>query len=206
MTLLEIFEQVLKAEYRHTNEGISYCVDVYNGESLVILFEKSNGHRDWSTNFNFWPKNVKDIFKCHRGFLRGFNNVKPYLTQHIQDPRIKRILIAGYSHGAALALLTYAYAVTKRPDIRHHIEGYGYGCPRVIYGNPSAEFYNIFANFTVIRNCKDIVTHVPPMIFGYRHVGNLRHIGKHGWYGLVDSHRPEAYRIELMKLQDEFGI
>lgn len=206
MTLYEIFESVLNAYYLHTNEGISYSMKIYNEDTLVILFEKSNGRRDWSTNFNFLSKNVKGIFYAHRGFLRGFNNVKPYISPCICDKTVKRIMIAGYSHGAALALLTYAYAVTKRPDIKPYITGYGFGCPRVIYGNPRKEFYNLFANFTVIRNCRDIVTHLPPMLLGYRHVGQLRHIGRHGWYGFIASHRAESYEIELKRLQDDFGL
>ena len=52
-------------------------------------------------------------------------------------------------------------------------------------------------NFTVIRNIDDIVTHVPPLLFGYYHVGNLLKIGESGKYTSIDAHRPDSYLNEL---------
>ena len=51
--------------------------------------------------------------------------------------------------------------------------------------------------FTVIRNVDDIVTHVPPAIWGYSHVGSMIKIGEKGKYSPVDAHRPENIMAEL---------
>jgi hypothetical protein len=54
-----------------------------------------------------------------------------------------------------------------------------------------------FEGFTVIRNGKDIVTHVPPALFGYRHAGNVLKIGRNKGYKLIESHYPNNYLKEL---------
>ena len=46
-------------------------------------------------------------------------------------------------------------------------------------------------NFTVIRNLNDIVTHVPPAILGYSHVGTVLEIGIKGRYTPIEAHYEE---------------
>jgi len=51
--------------------------------------------------------------------------------------------------------------------------------------------------FTVIRNLDDLVTHMPPAVLGFSHVGELLEIGEKGRYSRVDAHRPENILAEL---------
>ncbi len=51
--------------------------------------------------------------------------------------------------------------------------------------------------FTVVRNLDDLVTHLPPGLLGYRHVGRLLEIGKRGQYSPVEAHLSENYLREL---------
>mgnify|MGYP003301957927 CR=1 FL=1 len=80
---------------------------------------------------------------------------------------------------------------------RENIFGYGFGCPRVIFGRKSEEHKRIWKNFTVIRNIDDIVTHLPPSLLGFFHVGQMIEIGRHGKYTRIDAHRPENMLREL---------
>ena len=102
-----------------------------------------------------------------------------------------------YSHGAALAVLCHEYVWYNRPDLRDLICGYGFGCPRVFWGFRTKKRMQRWERFTVIRNVDDIVTHVPPAIWGYSHVGSMIKIGEKGKYSPVDAHRPENIMAEL---------
>lgn len=199
--LLQKFQEILKTKYTHLErETASFAYEVV-GDALKIYFEWSNGATDWKNNFDFPAKpyrDMKDRWYCHRGFLNVWKVIEPYLKEQIMNPKNTRISIAGYSHGAAIALLCYEYCRFHRPDCL--IEGYGYGSPRVIWGFLKPDVKDRFAGFTTIRNKGDIVTHVPPAILGYRHPPkSLYTIGKKSKYGCVDAHKPENYIAELEK-------
>ena len=121
----------------------------------------------------------------------------PHLEPLINDLNVKEITVVGYSHGAALAVFCHEYVWYHRPDLRKTLVGYGFGCPRVVWGDLSSEVSDRWAGFTVIRNQEDLVTHLPPVAFGYRHVGNLLEIGEKRKYSAIDAHRPENIRREL---------
>ena len=200
--LLILFMQVLNAKYTTIPESkASFCYEK-KGDILYVYFEHSNGITDWKNNFDFPAKPYREMenkWYVHRGFLRVWKSAKKYLEAQILNRSVKGIVIVGYSHGAALALLCHEFCVFNRPDIADNIYGYGFGCPRVVYGCLRRRICERFKHFYIIRNCRDIVTHLPPALFGFRHVGNIIHIGKTADYGLIDSHRQENYIKELEK-------
>ncbi|MBQ8658695.1 MAG: hypothetical protein IJ506_06125, partial [Clostridia bacterium] len=49
----------------------------------------------------------------------------------------------------------------------------------------------------LVRNIDDIVTHLPPAVLGYSHVGKLLEIGKKGKYTAVEAHLSENILAEL---------
>ena len=199
--LTEYFKSVLSAEYTHLEEETASFAYRYK-EGLVkglhIYFEWSNGATDWKNNFDFPAKPYRDMedkWYAHRGFLRVWKVIEPHLKEAIMNPDIRYIHIYGYSHGAAIALLCHEYCKYHRPDI--NVYGYGFGAPRVIWGIPNKRVRERFKGFTVIRNKKDIVTHLPPAIFGFRHY-RVKTIGD-GHYNSIIAHHPEAYLAELEK-------
>ena len=185
--------------------GASFCYEKRDG-ILYIFFEHSNGIIDWRNNFDFPSKAYREMenkWSVHRGFMRVWKSARDCLKEQIFDLNFKGIVIVGYSHGAALALLCHEYCVYNRPDIAENIYGYGFGCPRVVHGYLNRKICDRFKKFFVIRNCRDIVTHLPPILFGFRHVGNMISIGKKAKYGPINSHRPENYLYQLEKLEKE---
>ena len=92
----------------------------------------------------------------------------------------------------------HEYVWYKRPEIRDGSFGVGFGCPRVVWGSVPRENERR-KNFFVIRNLDDLVTHLPPTLFGYRHVGNIVEIGNASNYSMIDAHRSENYITELEK-------
>ena len=196
--ITKTFKEILNAKYTHLEEETAsfYYRTVRN--SLTIYFEWSNGKTDWKNNFDFPAKPYRDMHNkwyCHRGFLKVWKAIEPHLKDHIMNPKIKWINIAGYSHGGALAQLCYEYCKFNRPDCS--IKGHGYGAPRVVWGFLNRHVKKRFEGFVLVRNKGDIVTHLPPVVFGYRNIGTLLTIGESFRYSPIDAHRPENYIKEL---------
>lgn len=191
--MTELFKRCLRAKYITVGEGGDYAVEL-NGDTLSLLFEKSDGREDWKNNFDFPVKPYKHMeqsWHCHRGFLKVWKAIEPHVAEYIMDPRAQKIEIIGYSHGAAIALLCYEYCIFHRPDAEVH--GVGFGCPRVFWGKVPKEVKARFDNFEVVRNGNDIVTHVPPALFGFRHISKVVRIGKGDSRGLIRDHTPREY-------------
>lgn len=187
-------------DYIHVENDGDYFIK-RDGDVLRLFFEWSDGKEDWINNFRFlaipW-KPYKDMFAtwfCHMGFLKVWKSIKPHIEADILNPEIKKIEIVGYSHGAAIALLCYEYAKFNRPLI--DVEGVGFGCPRVFWGSVPKSVKERFKNFKVIRNGNDIVTHVPPVLFGFRHVSEVVKIGQ---TNPVKDHSDSEYLLHLNEL------
>lgn len=205
--LLEYGNRCYNAKYTTVENNGDYAIE-RDGNTLYLMFEWSDGAEDWLSNFNFPSTPYKDMeveWKCHRGFLKVWKSIKPYIEESIMDMSVEKIIIIGYSHGAAIAALAHEYVWFNRPDLRDdNLEGYGFGAPRCYCGfKIRDELKERWKNFYVIRNCHDIVTHVPPVIFGFRHVGNMVAIGN-GTYEVrkrklkcIDAHRFENYQFSL---------
>ena len=183
MTILEFYKEILAVRYTHLpQEDASYAF-FRRGRTLFLYFEWSNGRTDWCNNLDFPAAEYGGDGQrhyAHRGFLRVFRAVEPILRPLICAKMTDRIRIGGYSHGAALALLCYEACLLLRPDIRTEIYGYG-------------AVQETFLQFAVIRNGRDLVTHIPPALLGYRHAGRMIEVGKKTSLSPVEDHRPENY-------------
>ena len=203
MNLTNLFTKILQVEYTHLEEAASFAYERTRG-TLYIYFEESNGATDWKNNFDFPAKPYRRMehkWYAHRGFLKVWKVIEPHLQAEICDPSVKHIIIGGYSHGAAIALLCHEYCKYNRPDVK--VEGYGFGAPRVLWGFMRKAVKKRFDGFAVIRNGTDIVTHAPPALFGYRHVGALIKIGRGKGYNPVGAHYAHNYKTELRNLYEQ---
>lgn len=199
MNLYDSFSECLEIgdNYIHVENDGDFFVK-RNGDTLRLFFEWSEDKADWLNNFKFlavpWKpyKGMRRTWFCHRGFLKVWKSIKPYIEAEILNLEVRRIEIVGYSHGAAIALLCYEYCIFHRHDCEVH--GVGFGCPRVFWGIVPKSVKKRFENFIVVRNGRDIVTHVPPALFGFRHVSQVLKIGQ---TNRVADHRPEKYLLNL---------
>ncbi len=200
MNLQKAFEECLVTKYIPVKSGGDYAVK-REGDTVKIFFEWSNGREDWINNFKFFAipwkpyKDMAHTWLCHRGFLKVWKGIEPYLLEYIEDPDVKRIEIVGYSHGAAVALLCYEYCRFNRPYIE--VEGVGFGCPRVFWGYIPKSVKERFKDFKVVWNGNDIVCHVPPALFGFRHISEVVKIGQ---TNPVKDHFDTAYLSHLKEL------
>jgi len=183
--------------------GVEYAIHRDGTDTLTIVFRGTDSARDWRSNFMFAKKvipygNAASPVRVHEGFLKAYKSpqvrdrILPLIGGHT-----KKVRITGHSRGAALAALCAL-------DVHYHypqccLQVLLFGCPRV--GNRAfADSYNrrIFQTFNV-RNGGDLVTHLPPALLGYRHVGVRLRVGKHSWLLSARDHTPRRYYASLME-------
>ena len=199
-SLAWLFEHCLTADYIQVGRAANYAA-VRQGDALYLYFQDSDGAQDWKSNLDFPARPYREMdgirWYAHRGFVRVWQEIEPYVAPMITDPTLHHVVTVGYSHGGALAVLCHEYLWFHRPDLRRSIEGYGFGCPRVLWGVRSGELLTRWERFFVVRNIDDVVTHLPPRVLGYFHVGHLFEIGEAGKYSRIDAHRAENILAEL---------
>ena len=201
-TLSELFSKCLTANYIHTPNGGDYALqDDPHGQCLYVLFEWSDGREDWKNNLSFSVKPANpnaprtEKWYAHRGFLKVWRSMETEVVSRvkylIRATSYRTVICVGYSHGAALALLA-TEALSRYLDGITQVDGYGFGSPRVIWGRLPEKVYHRLEDFHTIRNIPDLVTHLPPAVWGYRHV-NLSTVGEKGKYGPIKAHTSQAY-------------
>ena len=212
MDLLNLYQKCLNANYTTVENQGDYAIK-QAGSKLYLFFEWSDGATDWKNNFNFPAKPYKDMgttWYCHRGFLKVWKSIEPYVKGAIMRPTVKSVTIVGYSHGAAIAALCHEYVWFNRPDLRDKMEGYGFGAPRVFWGfKMREELKERWKNFHPVRNLNDIVTYMPPALFGFRHVNDVIEIGEDLQFAkkdykldCVNAHMPQNYIYSLQEKEN----
>lgn len=215
MDLLNLFKRCLNASYTTVDNQGDYSVKQI-GTRLYIFFEWSDGATDWKNNFNFPAKPYKDMgttWLCHRGFLKVWKSIEPHIKDAIMRRTVKSVTIVGYSHGAAIAALCHEYVWFHRPDLRNKLEGYGFGAPRIFWGRMKDELKERWKSFRPIRNLNDIVTYMPPKLFGFRHVNAVIEIGEKGNFeqknyklDCVNAHMASNYLYSLGRIGNERNV
>lgn len=209
--------------YEQVGDSVNYAFKE-EAETLYIFFQGSNSISDWVRNFMFGKRPYKDMkipYRVHRGFLAAWKEVEDIIIDKICEMDYKNmdddtclythkyshIVIVGYSHGGALAAFCHECCWFHRPDAK--IEGYGFEAPRIYAGwRVKKSLKERWTTFTVIRNKCDIVTHCPPWILGYTHVGTLLKIGKkttcegYKWPHCIGAHYPDKVYESLLKEEE----
>ena len=86
------------------------------------------------------------------------------------------------------------------------MKGFGFGCPRCYWGfRVKKSLKERWENFYPIRNINDLVTHVPPVLFGFRHVHKVVELENpdlknvHRNYPAIDAHYADNYIYSIQK-------
>lgn len=215
--LLAAYDLCLHANYKHLDNDADYAVvfDKTDG-ALYLLFQWSHSTLDRFSNLDFFPRTTKPYksmevkWKCHRGFQRVWKTIEKDIEASgiLSNTNIKRISCIGYSHGAAIAAFAHEYCWYHRPDLRNNILSLGFGAPRIFFGRMKKELKERWNMFFPIRSNNDIVTHVPPRLFGFRHVNKvttfsgtplIRQKGEEKWPRCVVSHTASNYIQNIEK-------
>ena len=198
MTLIELFKicnngrDYITVTPKNKKYEVDYkFLEDADARTLYIFFEPSDGKTDWVVNFSYWRKPYDDMeigYRVHGGFLESWKLIRDAVCAKIKEQegesteyKWRKVIIVGYSHGGALAALCHECVWFERPDLRDSSEslrGYSFDGPRVYAGLwIKKKLKARWSNFITFRNSNDIVTHLPPVIFFFRHVGELVKIG-----------------------------
>ena len=169
-----VTEYQQEPDYRDLITGAEFTIisDIET-RTLVVCFNGSDDLQDWQTNFDFLgfaPGKVK----VHPGFAKAYKNLrKPLLRRleiymNISKIDYKYIKVCGHSAGGAIGAIAATELTKEFTDKK--VSLFTFGSP--VVGNKEYaqlcdrnivhyRFYNIF----------DLVTYLPPCLFGYSHSG-----------------------------------
>ena len=189
MVFKELFVNcAYKIKFQEIGDDVDFAF-VEENDTLYIYFQDSHGSKvDWRHNFSFWKKpykDMKDPYRVHAGFMKCWKQVKDIVINKITEKNAatgeykwNRIYTIGYSHGGALAAFCHECVWFYRADIADKCWGIAFEAPRIYAGlMMRKELRSRWKNFRVFRNRQDLVTHAPPRVFGYHHVGKIVKIG-----------------------------
>lgn len=191
------------------------CVDyrlVRDGDTLLIVFQQSqglecfNGRKDWLRNVDCLPE-WSEYFQAFiaRGFLHGWLSCHTELYYFYTDMRagqnpFKKIQIVCYSQGAAIGELEYAFLIKEKlrgnwclKDIQIE-QPIFIGKPRETFCLFSWNMRPLLKDARLIRTRKDIVPHLPPAWWGYRHIGKVEYLEEPAGFE-HPAHIPEWMRL-----------
>ncbi len=149
------------------------------GKHIILCFRGTSSGRDAWSDLNFFKTAAfGGQGRVHRGFQQAVDSVWPALQAATASlGPDKQLFICGHSLGAALAQLTaHRFVLSGRPVAAVYV----FGSPRV--GNREfKDAYNALLGaktFLHINN-QDVVTQVPPQMFGFHHLGFAPRIFDH---------------------------
>jgi predicted lipase len=182
-----------------------YLIDNKEKEIIVVI-RGSDDFEDWKYNMKYSKIKTK-YGKVHKGFWELSFVIYECFAKKIEDIFGYKIIIIGHSLGATLgqlfALDIFGWAKS--------IEIITAGSPRVFNRKASKYFNKHIKNHYRIVNGGDLITHLPPCFFGYKHTKNKIQIGYKGFFGgiigwlvkSIQEHYPNNYLKNYEILRDK---
>lgn len=170
-SLIGVYDPVSKA-----SSQVVVVIDKEEEEILIGFRGTISGIKQWASNLDVkYTKWYNGNGKVHSGFYDRFNEIKTptitFLKKAQEELPNGDLIISGHSMGGAVATLFASYL--KELNI-HPRFVYTYGSPRV--GDKTFAKYvnNQFGDHLIrVMNDWDMITDLPPLAFGYRHIGKL---------------------------------
>ena len=155
-------------------------------KKIIISFTGTEGKiADWVTDIKVFKETwieANPMGEVHNGFYGALSSVWDELYEEIINLRTNNqsIWITGHSLGGALATLAAATLQLQAPDVK--VGGvYTFGQPRIANHKFSKNYNAVLKNVTFrCVNNNDVVTRVPPQIFGYSHIGKIKYFDADG--------------------------
>jgi len=176
MKLLDLFNLACSSGDKTAGNETQYTIHKTK-DAIYLAIQGSVQKQDWLYNFDFAVRPYRDMeakWYAHRGFATAWKLARDQITKDVISMLgNKKLVILGYSHGAALAMLAHEWFVFNG----YAPEAYCFGCPRVLW-LPSKKIKQRFTNVHIIRRRGDLVTHVPFAFMGYRFPVKIKSVGK----------------------------
>lgn len=205
--LKELYESTLIGPWSTIGDDVQYRIET-NLSSITLHLQGSVSKRDWLNNFNFPAipyKRMEYKWYAHRGFINMWKSARDKIIGEIQQEiiniqeqsKVESITVVGYSQGAALSVLAHEDIYYTFPELQSVLKTYTFAGPRVFWF-PNKVLKERLYNILHIGKRGDIVTYVPPSIFGFTHCYKKQKIGKWKFPWWI-NHLPEKYITDLTK-------
>lgn len=193
-------------ENKETDTQVAICLrdkvvyTVFRGSSTD--FTTNPEEDDWDTNFDFQLKEFS-VGAAHSGFWNDVCSVEEEIYETTL-PLLKkdyRSIITGHSQGAGDAVCLGVKIIDNRYTLKHVIT---YGGPRTVDSELAELLMNNWPDvFHRVVNNNDLVTRVPPRLFGCKHLGKFHYFKGDGTYtsNISDWH----YFLDRMRYKVDFG-
>lgn len=165
-------EEELDTEYKY---------ELQEDGTLFLAFQGTGSIIDWKMNFDFLITPYRDMktkWYAHRGSVKKWKIIEDEILDIIRNTNFTQIHIAGFSQGAAIAVLAHESIWFHFSEYRNITETALFGCPRVIWFWNFNQIQHRWENVTNVKTGWDIVPRVPPKLFGFKDVGQLQNIGR----------------------------
>lgn len=157
----------------HFSSGhIEGVVCNFDDKDVVMIFG-SNQIKDWLFNLFFkftsetpYPSVTRKEIKVHTGFYRSYLEIRDFMLNKFKDN--KELVIYGQSLGGAVAQFAALDLQYNYPDMK--IKLITTGAPRVGNNEFKKSFNKRFKDYKRYSNGNDMITVLPPKIFGFVHV------------------------------------
>ncbi|RUS31125.1 Alpha/Beta hydrolase protein [Jimgerdemannia flammicorona] len=144
-------------------------------KAIYVAFRGSANIQSFIQDAEFLQTNYPPVSgaKVHQGFLESHQEARDIVYNAVVDQMNKyqgyTIYVVGHSLGGALAILQALDFNQRAGYDKSNMVVYTYGEPRV--GNPAFSSYADSLSLKYYRtvNQNDIVSHLPPQSFGYKH-------------------------------------
>ena len=166
---------------------------------IHIAFQGTESISDWAHNFMAWVLPYKDMpvkWRAHAGFVTLYKSVRKEIMDKVRFA-IKagaiRVVLHGKSQGAALVTLCFEDIRFTYPNIP--LTGTALASPRVLWLPPKVARKR-FRGLILRNHRRDIVTHLPFWIWGYRHINPI-------WFGECGLWSAEFHKDKYYYTEDE---
>lgn len=183
-----------------------FCGDFEDG--FLFIFRGTDSLLGWLRNFMFSKKVIpyegtNPKIKVHNGFLKTYKAIREFVHEQVKGTEKTKIYVHGHSLGGALTTLAALDIQYNFAD--KEVIAWGIGIPKV--GNEAFKdsFNRRLPKFLNIERASDLIPQVPPRFFGFRHAGNLIHIGtpRRKGIGTHEDHNWNLYYEDLEKDLDD---
>jgi len=196
MMLVDLFKKTLVGPWQTAGNETQYKL-IVTDDVLYLCFQGSSQKEDWKFNFAFpvRPFRFGSVrWLAHGGIVKAWKACRKQIVAEVMmilDER--KLVIVGYSHGAMLTVM--AHEQFKR-YMGLNVESFAFAPARVMW-MPNKMIKDWFDGLTTVMCRGDVVTHVPPALMGYRHVGKVIRLGADRLIG-VKAHLA-GYMLEVLE-------
>jgi len=193
------FDYINSVPYIHDDKtNVDYYLEV-QADTLICLFQPTQGKDDWKSDFDFFPKRF-DIYpgsriNAHEGIAKQYLGMRSQFLDLAYKPEITKIYIAGYSLGGGLSQLACEDAAYHFPD--KEVVSISYEGPRVFCPNQAVKKL-LKQRQTLIKTWWDPVVHLPFKMMWFVDYGKKTWIG-HWFKAWPLQHYPEQIEKNLLE-------